>query len=410
VIYSSSCCGTCCSLRNVLCQRRGDSKRLDLNFTRNTRVLPNIWFLRRLHWATYNLKNKIHWLFAFLPLTILARYLLPGHHILVFALAAASLIPLANLLSEATEQLASHTGHTLGALLNVTFGNAGELLVGFFALRAGLVQLVKSSLSGSILANILLFLGISMIAGGIKHKTLRFNSLAARTRATMLVLAAISLIFPAVYHYFGGRLPGSREADLSLEFAVILLITYCLGLLFTLHTHSALLSASKEDHSDHQPGWSAKKAMIVLAACSALIGWMSEILADSVEPAAKMLGLTELFVGIIIVAVAGNTAESVAAIRAARGDRMDLSVGISLGSSIQIALFVAPTLVILSHFVGPAPMNLVFTPVEVIAIIVAVAISGQIAADGESNWLEGVQLVAVYLMLAIMFFLLPAHL
>lgn len=356
------------------------------------------------------MKNKIHWLFAFLPLTILARYLLPGHHILVFALAAASLIPLANLLSEATEQLASHTGHTLGALLNVTFGNAGELLVGFFALRAGLVQLVKSSLSGSILANILLFLGISMIAGGLKHKTLRFNSLAARTRATMLVLAAISLIFPAVYHYFGGRLPGSREADLSLEFAVILLITYCLGLLFTLHTHSALLSASKEDHANRQSGWSAKKAMVVLAACSALIGWMSEILADSVEPAAKMLGLTELFVGIIIVAVAGNTAESVAAIRAARGDRMDLSVGISLGSSIQIALFVAPTLVILSHFVGPAPMNLVFTPVEIIAIIVAVAISGQIAADGESNWLEGVQLVAVYVMLAIMFFFLPAEL
>jgi Ca2+:H+ antiporter len=307
----------------------------------------------------------------------------------------------------ATEQLARHTGHTLGALLSVTFGNAGELLVGFFALRAGLVQLVKASLSGSILANLLLFSGISMIAGGIRHKTLKFNSLAARTRATMLVLAAISLIFPAAYHYVGGRLPGAREADLSLEFAVILLITYGLGLVFTLHTHREFVSTAKHEQEEQPPAWSARRAAVVLGICSALIGWMSEILADSVEPAAKVLGLTELFIGTIVVAVAGNAAESVAAIRAAKQDRMDLSVGISLGSSIQIALFVAPALVIVSHFVGPAAMDLVFTPVEIVALIVAIAISGQIAADGESNWLEGVQLIAVYLMLAVMFFLLP---
>jgi Ca2+:H+ antiporter len=352
-------------------------------------------------------KNKTSWLFAVLPATVLAKYLLPERHILIFVLSAASLIPLANLLSMATEQLARHTGHTLGALLSVTFGNAGELLVGFFALRAGLVQLVKASLSGSILANLLLFLGISMVAGGVKHKTLKFNSLAARTRATMLVLAAISLIFPAVYHYVGGRLPGAREADLSFEFAVILLITYGLGLVFTLHTHREFVSAAKPEVEEHPPAWSAQKAAVVLGVSSALIGWMSEILADSAEPAAKMLGLTELFIGTIIVAVAGNAAESVAAIRAAKQDRMDLSVGISLGSSIQIALFVAPALVILSHFVGPRPMDLVFTPVEIIALIVAIVISGQVAADGESNWLEGVQLVAVYLMLAVMFFLLP---
>lgn len=353
------------------------------------------------------MKNKIHWLFAVLPATVLAEYVLPEHHILIFLLSAVSLIPLANLLSMATEQLAHHAGHTLGALLSVTFGNAGELLVGFFALRAGLVQLVKASLSGSILANLLLFLGISMIAGGVKHKTLKFNSLAARTRATMLALAAISLIFPAVYHYVGGRLPGAREADLSLEFSVILLITYGLGLVFTLHTHRQFVSTAEQEPEEHAPAWSAKKAALVLGVSSALIGWMSEILAGSAEPAAKVLGLTELFIGTIIVAVAGNAAESVAAIRAAKRDRMDLSVGISLGSSIQIALFVAPALVILSHFIGPAPMNLVFTPVEIIALIVAIVISGQVAADGESNWLEGVQLVAVYLMLAVMFFLLP---
>jgi Ca2+:H+ antiporter len=352
-------------------------------------------------------KNKIHWLFAVLPATVLAKFFFPEHDILVFLLSAASLIPLANLLSMATEQLARHTGHTLGALLSVTFGNAGELLVGFFALRAGLVQLVKASLSGSILANLLLFLGVSMIAGGIKHKTLKFNSLAARTRATMLVLAAISLIFPAVYHYVGGRLPGAREADLSLEFAVILLITYGLGLVFTLHTHREFVSTTQREEEERSSIWSVRRAAVVLGICSALIGWMSEILADSVEPAAKVLGLTELFIGTIVVAVAGNAAESVAAIRAAKQNRMDLSVGISLGSSIQIALFVAPALVIVSHFVGPAAMDLVFTPVEIVALVVAIAISGQIAADGESNWLEGVQLIAVYLMLAVMFFLLP---
>ena len=359
--------------------------------------------------AHRRVKSKIHWLFAFVPLTILAKSFLPGHDVLVFALSVASMIPLANLLSEATEQLSRHTGHTVGALINVTFGNAGELLVGFFALRAGLIQLVKASISGSILANLLLFLGLSMVAGGVKHKTLKFNSLAARTRATMLLLAAISLIFPAVYHYFGGRLPGSREADLSLEFAIVLLIIYCLGLLFTLHTHRELVSAAKPEPAEHEGAWSVKTSVLVLASCSALIGWMSEILADSVEPAGKMLGLTELFVGTIIVAIAGNAAESVAAIRAARRDRMDLSVGISLGSSIQIALFVAPCLVLVSHVAGAAPMDLVFTPVEVIALVLAIVISGQIAADGESNWLEGAQLVAVYLMLAIMFFLLPAH-
>jgi Ca2+:H+ antiporter len=352
--------------------------------------------------------EKINWLLILLPVTIVARYAAPQHQTSIFILSALSVIPLAYLLSEATDQLASRTGPTLGALLNVTFGNAGELLVGFFALREGLVSVVKASLSGSILANVLLFLGASMVAGGRKHKTLKFNPLAARTRATMLALAAISMIFPAAYQDFASQKSVTRESDLSVEFAVILLITYCLSLLFTLHTHRQLLAPDKRESPGSAAQWSRTKALSVLACSSALIGWMSEILAGSVEAAAKALGLTDLFVGIIIVAIAGNTAESMASIRAAMRDRMDLSVGISLGSSIQIALFVAPGLVILSRFVGPTPMNLVFTPLEIVALVLAIAITGQIAGDGESNWFEGAQLIAVYLMLGVMFYLLPA--
>lgn len=353
------------------------------------------------------MKDKIYWLLALVPITIAVRYLSESRQTLIFVLSAAAMIPLARLLSEATDQLSERTGSTVGSLLNVTFGNAGELLVGFFALRQGLDRVVKASICGSILVNLLLALGVAMIAGGTRKKTLSFNPLAARTRATMLALAAISLIFPAAFHYFSGANARQGETDLSLEFSVILLITYALGLLFTLHTHRGLLAPSKEESAEHSELWSAGRAMSVLALTAATIGWMSEILASSIEAASKTLGMTDLFVGIVILAVAGNAAESTSAIRAALRDRMDLSVGIALGSSIQIALFVAPGLVILSYFVAARPMDLVFTPVEVLALVLAIAITGQIAGDGDSNWLEGVQLIAVYVMLAVMFYLLP---
>jgi Ca2+:H+ antiporter len=339
-------------------------------------------------------------LLAIVPVTIAAHYLAPDRYTLVFALALASMIPLARLLSDSTEELAGHCGSTIGALLNVTFGNAGELVIGFFAMRQGLQDVVKASITGSILVNLLLSLGASMVAGGMRHKTLTFNPFAARSRSTMLALAAISLVFPAAYRWLAGPRALEHEADLSLEFSVILLITYALGLLFSLHTHRQLLAPENAPEEDH-PKWSVRTSLLLLAASAALIGWTGEILVGSLEATAHRFGLSDLFVGLVIVAIAGNAAEATSAVRAAMRNRMDLSVGIAIGSSIQVALFVAPALGVASHWLAPRPVDLVFTPIELLALVVAIGMTMQIAGDGESNWLEGAQLIVVYLLLAV---------
>jgi Ca2+:H+ antiporter len=341
-----------------------------------------------------------YWLLGIVPITIAAHYLAPSQYTLAFGLACASMIPLARLLSDATEELAKHTGSTLGALLNVTFGNAGELVVGFFAMREGLHDVVKASITGSILVNLLLSLGISMLAGGLRNQTLTFNPFAARSRSTMLALAAISMVFPAAYGMLAGPKAVAREADLSLEFSVILLITYGLGLLFSLRTHRVLLAAP-ECEGEERPHWTAAQSMTALAVSAALIGWTGEILVGSLEETARRFGLSDLFVGLVVVAIAGNAAEATSAIRAAMRNRMDLSVGIAIGSSIQVALFVAPALVVASHWLAPRPLDLIFTPIELLALVVAIGMTMQIAGDGESNWLEGVQLIVVYLLLAV---------
>ena len=257
----------------------------------------------------------------------------------------------------------------------MTFGNAGELVIGFFALRSGLVDVVKASISGSILVNLLLTMGAAMVVGGVRHKTLSFNARRARTQTTTLALAAIALVFPAAYGALAGG-PGlaDREAELSLAFAVILAITYALGLLFTLRTHSDVLRAQKHEGEEQPAAWPAWKALSALALSAGVIGWVGEILVDSLEPVARRSGLSNFFIGLVVVAVAGNAAESVSAIRAALRNRMDLSVGISTGSSIQVALFVAPALVVASQWVAPQPLDLVFTPVELLALVVAVGI------------------------------------
>jgi Ca2+:H+ antiporter len=357
------------------------------------------------------MKRSIHLLLAVVPITILTRYALPDHQTLIFGLACASMIPLAAVLSDATEQLAMRTGPTVGALLNVTFGNAGELVIGFFALRDGLPAVVKASISGSILVNLLLTLGIAMLAGGIRHKTLTFNALRARTQSTTLALAAIALIFPAAYHYLAGHRvdPGQtpRESELSLEFAILLLITYGLNLLFTLYTHRDLLARTGTNEEEPKAAWTPAIAVCVLAVSAAFIGWLGEILVSSLEPAARMLGFSNFFIGLVVVAVAGNAAESTSAIRAAARNRMDLAVGIAIGSSIQIALFIAPVLVAASFWIGPHPLDLVFTPVELLAVLMAIGITTQVAGDGDSNWMEGVLLIVVYLLIAAMVFSLP---
>jgi Ca2+:H+ antiporter len=259
---------------------------------------------------------------------------------------------------------------------------------------------VKASLTGSVIGNLLLVLGGAVLAGGIKHERQRFNVIAARAQVTLLTLATIGMIMPAAFHYLAGPGGRSRENDLSLEISLVLLLAYAAHLVFSLRTHKQLFAGIPAEAG--AATWSVKKSILILIGAAALIAWVSKILVGSVEEASAAV-----FIGVIVVAVVGNAAEHSTAVMMAIKNRMELSIGIAIGSSLQIALFVAPVLVIVSHFIGPRPMDLVFTPAEVLAIFVAVLISGQITSDGETNWLEGALLLAVYLILAIVFFFLP---
>ena len=344
----------------------------------------------------------------------------PESRTLIFILACVAIIPLAGWLGKATAQLANRTGEGIGGLLNATFGNAAELIIALAALKAGIYEMVKASLTGSIIGNILLVLGASVVAGGVRYKKQEFNAVAARSQATMLTLAAIALIVPAAYHHLAGSSGRAREDDLSLEIAIVLLTTYALSLLFSLHTHKQLFSLSdgrgsesgtgpRPSGSDPEEAWSLTKSIAVLGVATAFIAWISEILVGSVESAAHAFGMTRVFVGVIVVAIIGNAAEHSTAVLAAWRNRMDLALGVAIGSSVQVALFVAPVLVLASYFIGPKHLNLVFTPAEVMAIGAAVIITEQIASDGESNWLEGVQLLAVYAVLGLVFYFLPGE-
>jgi Ca2+:H+ antiporter len=329
-----------------------------------------------------------------------------------FFVACGAIVPLAGWIGRSTEDLAATIGEGPGALLNATFGNAAELIIGWLALRHGLVAVVKASLTGSILGNVLLVLGAAVLAGGMRHPEQRFNQAGARSQATMLLLAAIALVMPAAYHHLGGRRVAFLEGELSLAIAAVLLVTYGLGLWFSLRTHKELFAGCgpppKTPAADEgRQALSRGRALAILVGATAFVAWLSEILVGSVEEAAHALGMTDVFIGLIVVAIAGNAAEHATAVLLARKDRMDLAIGIALGSSIQIALLVAPILVFASYFIGPRPMDLVFSPPEVLGVVVAVLLAAQIAGDGESNWLEGVQLLAVYLILAIVFYFYP---
>ena len=357
------------------------------------------------------LKPRLDWLLVFLPITVVLEFIGRDWHGTVFLAACLAIIPLAGWMGKATEHLAARAGEGVGGLLNATFGNAAELIIALVALRAGLYDVVKASLTGSIIGNILLVMGAAFLAGGFKHKTQVFHAGGARIQATMMTLATIGLILPAAFHWLAGPQGRAAEADLSLEFAVVLLITYGLSLIFGLRTHKHFFAGHRGEGAtvadEKHSAWPLRKSLLLLGLVTALIAWMSEILVGSVEMAAHAFGLNSLFVGLVIVAIIGNAAEHSTAVVLAAKDRMDLSLGVAIGSSIQIALFVAPVLVVTSLFVGPEPMNLIFTPAEVLAIFLAVIITNEIARDGESNWMEGVQLLAVYIMLCIVFYFLP---
>jgi Ca2+:H+ antiporter len=348
----------------------------------------------------------LNWLFVFVPITIALEFLKPDAHALIFIAACVAIIPLAGWLGRATEELAHHTGEGIGGLLNATFGNAAELIIAIMALRKGLYPVVKASLTGSIIGNILLVLGAAVLAGGLKHKEQCFNAVAARSQSTLLTLAAVGLIMPAAFHYLSEGHAQAREGSLSLEISLVLLLAYVAHLLFSLYTHKDLFTGTEQPHSDVQVP-SPAKSIASLIAATALIAWISEILVGSVEAAAVSFGMSRIFIGVIVVAIIGNAAEHSTAILFALKNRMELAIGIAIGSSLQMALFVAPVLVILSLFIGPHPMDLVFSPAEVLAIFLAILITGQIASDGQSNWLEGVMLLAVYIIFAAIFYFLP---
>jgi Ca2+:H+ antiporter len=354
-----------------------------------------------------------HWmnlLLIFIPIAAVLHY---THQppLWTFIMSGLAIVPLAGWMGRATESLSERLGAGIGGLLNATFGNAAEMIIAFQGLRAGLTEVVKASITGSILGNILLVLGLSIIAGGMKYKHQKFNRTAATMSATLMTLSAIGLLVPAVFHWVSqGRTDATSQAryesELSLEICVVLIIAYVLSLVFALRTHKDLYLGTSEPHKE-STHMSMKSAIIILVIATAMIAWMSELLVHAVEPASKALGMSEIFVGVIVVAVIGNAAEHSTAVLVAMKNQMDLAYHIAVGSSMQIALFVAPVLVFLSYAIGK-PMDLLFTTFEVITVGLAAGTVSLVAIDGESNWMEGVLLLAVYVIFGMAFFFLPA--
>jgi Ca2+:H+ antiporter len=357
--------------------------------------------------------RPVYYLGLFIPIAV-GLELADASAALIFAASALGVIPTAALMSDATEQLAARAGPGIGGLLNVTFGNAAELIIAFFLLIEGLQEIVKASLVGSIIGNCLLVLGASMVAGGWNRERQRFSITAAQAQSGMLLVAVLVMIMPAVFELIhGGSLPGiaeethnygSETESLSVGVAIVLIVCYVAGLFFSLRTHRDIFNAGHGDEDAEEPRWSTKKAVGLLAIAGAFVGLMSELLVGSIEEASASIGLSHFFVGVFIVAIVGNAAEHYVAVVVAAKDKMDLAVNISIGSSAQIALFVAPVLVLLSFVIGPQPMALVFNGYELTALIAAVLISNFLVSEGESNWFEGVQLIAVYAALGLVFF------
>ena len=359
--------------------------------------------------------QPLDWLLVAVPAAFAVRYVPTwNNETLLFIITGIAIIPLAGWMGRATEHLGARAGHGIGGLLNATFGNAAELIIALLALSQGLIGVVKASITGSIIGNILLVLGASILAGGMRFPRQTFNQTAARISATSLSLAAVGLIIPTIFHLSADRQPGGwspqAEQNLSMAIAAVLFIGYFLSLVFSLITHKELFageSGGKGERGDEKDtAWSVSKAITILVLATTLAAFMSEFLVGSVESARESLGLTEVFVGVIIVAIIGNAAEHSTAVLAAFKNKMDLSLGIAIGSSLQIALFVTPVLLFASYLFG-RPMNLEFSLPEIAAVALAVWIVAGISGDGECNWLEGVQLLSVYLIIAILFFFLP---
>lgn len=354
--------------------------------------------------------NLMNALLVFVPVAMLMEWVFHAPAMWIFLVACLGIIPLAGMMGHATEEIAEHVGEGLGGLMNATFGNAAELIIAIMALRAGLFDLVKASITGSIIGNVLLVFGLSALVGGMKYETQRFNRTAAGLGSTLLVLSAVGLVVPAVFHMVVGNTAPSAERNLSLEIAIVLMATYVASLFFTLRTHKHLYmgDAGEDDpegaYVEHAP---LGRSIGMLVAATVGVAVMAEFLVGAASETAERLGWSEIFVGVIVVAIIGNAAEHSTAIIMASKNKMDGAINIAVGSSIQVALFVAPMLLFLSYFIAPRPMDLIFTSFEVLAVGVCVGIMALSAADGESHWMEGVQLLAVYIILGIAFYFLP---
>ncbi|MBC2478583.1 calcium/proton exchanger, partial [Clostridium beijerinckii] len=336
----------------------------------------------------------LKYLLIFIPISFVAEFLHASPTIM-FVLAALSIVPLAGVMGEGTEEISFYSGPKIGGFLNGTFGNATELIISFFALRQGLFEVVKSSIAGAVIGNILLVLGASMLAGGLKYKTQSFNKKVVEVSSSMLLFAVVGLCVPALFtHTVDPSLLNTRYEGLSIVVAVIMLIIYVLSLVFSFFTHKDIYSVNLEEEGSANPKWSLKKAILVLIIATVLIAIESEFLVSGIESVTKSLGLSEFFVGIIIIPIIGNAAEHSTGVIMAMKNKMDVALEIAIGSSLQIILFVAPILIFISLIF--TPMSIVFNEFELIALIVAVFIANRVSNDGESNWLEGVQLLAVY--------------
>jgi Ca2+:H+ antiporter len=357
--------------------------------------------------------RPVYYLGIFIPVAV-ALELAHASPVLVFFAAALGVIPTAALMGEATEHLAARSGPGIGGLLNVTFGNAPELIIAFFALLEGLQEVVKASIVGSIIGNILLVLGAAMVVGGWNRDKQTFSRTAANAQSVMLLLALAALMLPALWQLIhGGGLPGieqekvnfSSDAEqLSLGVAIVLMASYVFGLLFSLKTHREIFNPYSEEEDEHAAGWSIRRSLAMLGIAAVLVGIMSEVLVGAISEASKEIGLSEFFVGVFIVAIVGNAAEHWVAVLVAAKNKMDLAVNIAIGSSAQIALFVAPLLVVASFFVGDNPLALIFNGYELGALLFAILIANFVTQEGESNWFEGVQLLSLYAVLGLVFY------
>ena len=350
--------------------------------------------------------NPLLWLLVFVPVVFVTQKLTPAAHTLLFLLSVLAIVPLAALLSHATESVAAKTGDAVGGLLNATLGNLTELVIAFTAVRAGQYMLVKASIAGAIVTNTLFMLGASFLLGGLKHHVQEFNRVNARLQAGLLFLATVALLVPSAVSEADAAPAAAFAQQLSVSLSVLLIVAYGLGLVFTLKTHREIFGSTEHGAGDEAP-WPLGLALATLAGVTVLVALVSEVFVESVQGAALELGMTPAFVGFIVVALVGGAAEMASAFSGARQNRLDLSVGIALGSAAQIALFVAPVLVLLSYVMGPAPMSLQFWPGAVVMMLIATMTAALVTNSGRSAWFVGVLVLMVYMIFAMTLYLLP---